>query len=422
MHASIAGGDASPRLLLTPVILTNAAGQQTAQARVLACRELQPPGPGKRTRHLEISLPPGAVYQAGDHIGICPRNDTERVERLARHLGTALDGLFRVPKTVEARAVPKEVVLQVRNVLVNLVDITGRPTVPLLDLLLTKATDPAERSRLAEIRDILEAPEGADSPLREAVEGGGYDVLTLLDEFPSCSLNIFEFLRVAQPLRPRYYSASSSPRVHGEGVVQVAAALEATPVPGGPPFRGMGSSYLHALRPGDRLNVFLDSADGFRLQQDVTKPMIFVSAGTGLAPMRGFLWERLAMQRSGVSLAEGALFNGIRSARQDYIYRDDIGRFAAEGVLDHVHVAMSREQPGHREYVQDRIRAQGALVWRLLAAGGYVYVCGSQPMRDAVRTAFADVIAEHGGLPRDRAAAYLDELETTARYRPDLWG
>ena len=65
---------------------------------------------------------------------------------------------------------------------------------------------------------------------------------------------------------------------------------------------------------------------------------------------------------------------------------------------------------------------QGALVWRLLGAGGDVYVCGAQPMRDAVRTAFADVIAEHGRLPRDRAEAYLDELETTARYRPDLWG
>ena len=62
------------------------------------------------------------------------------------------------------------------------------------------------------------------------------------------------------------------------------------------------------------------------------------------------------------------------------------------------------------------------LVWRLLGAGGYVYVCGAQPMRDAVRTAFADVIAEHGRLPRDRAEAYLDELETAARYRPDLWG
>ena len=51
----------------------------------------------------------------------------------------------------------------------------------------------------------------------------------------------------------------------------------------------MSSHYLHALREGDRLNVFLDSADGFHLQEDVTKPMIFVSAGTGFAPMRAFL-------------------------------------------------------------------------------------------------------------------------------------
>ena len=170
---------------------------------------------------------------------------------------------------------------------------------PLLDLLLDKAASPGERSRLTEIRDVLATPGGPDSPLRAAIETGGYDVLRLLDEFPSCSLNIFEFLRVAQPLRPRYYSASSSPRVHGEGVVQVTVGLEATPVPGGHPFRGMGSHYLHTLRTGDRLNVFLDSADGFHLQQDVTKPMIFVSAGTGLAPMRAFLWERLAMQRAG---------------------------------------------------------------------------------------------------------------------------
>jgi sulfite reductase alpha subunit-like flavoprotein len=62
------------------------------------------------------------------------------------------------------------------------------------------------------------------------------------------------------------------------------------------------------------------------------------------------------------------------------------------------------------------------LVWRLLAADGYVFVCGSQPMRDAVRGAFVDVVAEHGLLSPDDAAAYLDELETTTRYRPDLWG
>ena len=132
-------------------------GCDTVEARVLACRELQPAESPKRTRHLEISLPPGVAYRAGDHLGVCPKNDEEQVERLARHLGAALDGLFMVPKTMNVRAVPKGVVLQVRNVLTNLVDITGRPTVPLLDLLLEKAADPAERSRLAEIRDVLQA-------------------------------------------------------------------------------------------------------------------------------------------------------------------------------------------------------------------------------------------------------------------------
>jgi sulfite reductase (NADPH) flavoprotein alpha-component len=149
--------------------------------------------------------------------------------------------------------------------------------------------------------------------------------------------------------------------------------------------------------------------------------MILVSAGTGFAPMRAFLWERVAMKRAGTPLAEAALFNGIRSTALDYIYRDEIAQFTAEGVLDHVHIATSREPPGCHDYVQDRIREQGALVWRLLAAGGYVYVCGSQPMRDAVRAALADVAAQHGPMPRESAEAYLDELETAARYRPDLW-
>ncbi len=178
---------------------------------------------------------------------------------------------------------------------------------------------------------------------------------------------------------------------------------------------------MHAVREGDRVNVFHDSADGFHLQEDVAKPMIFVSAGTGFAPMRAFLWERLAMSRAGGQLAEAVLFNGIRSLALDYLYSEEIERFAAEGVLDHVHIATSRDQP-RRQYVQDRIRQEGRLVWRLLVAGGYVYICGSPPMRAAVRAAFVDVAAEHGSLTREGAEGYVRELETIERYRPDLWG
>jgi sulfite reductase (NADPH) flavoprotein alpha-component len=92
-------------------------------------------------------------------------------------------------------------------------------------------------------------------------------------------------------------------------------------------------------------------------------------------------------------------------------------------VLDHVDVVVSRGNEERREYVQDRIRERGELVWRLLEAGGYVYVCGSQAMRDGVREAFIDIVAERGQMPREHAEAFMEELETTKRrYRPDLWG
>jgi cytochrome P450 / NADPH-cytochrome P450 reductase len=423
MAMSLGTEDTAPRVLLVPTILTNTAGAETFEIRARVCRELHADASPKRTRHLEVGLPAGMTYKAGDHLGVCPKNDEERVERLARHLGAALDGLFMVPKTMNVSAVPKGVVLQVRNVLTNLVDISCKPTPALLELLLGKVTEAGQRSKLEQLIGALD-PDGPDSSLRATVDAGGYDILQLLDEFPSCTLNIFEFLQVAQPLRPRYYSTSSSPRVHGDEVVHVAVGLEDVPVPGMPDrvFRGLSANYVHALREGDRVNVFLESADGFHLQDDVTRPMIFVSAGTGFAPMRAFLWERMALQQEGVALSEAALFNGIRSRAFDFIYRDEIEAFAAAGVLDHVHVVTSREN-GRREYVQDRIRKESALVWRLLEEGAYVYVCGAQPMREGVHDAFVEIAERHGAMPREHAEAWLEQLETAERrYRPDLWG
>jgi NADPH-ferrihemoprotein reductase len=381
---------------------------------------------GRRREEVEPRFSPNLVSSPSEVVeGFkSPRRQQRSWElQLAAHLGVALDGLFTVPKALPVRAVPKGVVLQVRNVLTNLVDIGGKPTAALVNTLLRSATDADEKCRLAQIGQVLRTPEGPASPLREAVDAGGYDLLRLLDAFPSCSLNIFELLCVAQPLRPRYYSVSSCPQIHGAGVAHLTVGLDAAPVPGEPDrtFSGTASSYLHRLRPGDRLAVFLDSADGFHLQDDADAPMIFVSAGTGFAPMRAFLWERLALRRNGVTLGEAALFNGLRSRPSDELYQEEVDRFQAEGVLDHVHIAASRDQPGRREHVQNRLRQQGSLVWRLLSAGGYVYVCGSRPMRDAVRAALVDVVAQHAKMPRTEAEAFVTDLENAGRYRPDLW-
>jgi len=137
--------------------------------------------------------------------------------------------------------------------------------------------------------------------------------------------------------------------------------------------------------------------------------------------MRAFLWARAALRRNGAVLGQAALFNGLRSRQLDHLYHDEVDRFVTDGVLDQLHIAASRENPARREHVQDRIRRQGALVWRLLSEGGYVYVCGAQPMCDAVRAAIVDVLAAHGRIARVEAEALMAELEAAGRYRPDLW-
>jgi cytochrome P450/NADPH-cytochrome P450 reductase len=400
--------------------LTNAVGLSTVEARVQACRDLQPPGSSKQTRHLEVSLPPGVAYQVGDHLGFCPMNDRDQVERLADRLGVALDGLFTVPKTMNVRAVPKGVVLQVRNVLTSMVDITGRPTTAIIDLLLDRVTDQAEWSKLMQIKDVVQAPDGPAAPLRPAIDAGGYDMLSLLDEFTSCRLNIYDFLQVAQPLKPRYYSTSSSPRVHGNGVAHRQSRskprlFQAWLVASS---GGMSSRYVMAFGEATG-SMSSTTADGFHAgRRDEADDLRL--RRNWLRAYAAFLWDRLAMRRAGVAMAEAALFNGIRSANQDFIYKDEVEQFTAEGVLDHVHIAASRERPGHRDYVQDRLREHGALLWRLLSAGGYVYVCGSQPMREAVRTAVADVVATMDHAPGARPLATWRRLYGTAQTSIDV--
>ena len=207
----------------------------TVEARVLVCRELLAPDSPKRTRHLEISLPPGVAYQVGDHLGVCPKNDEERVERLARHLGAALDGLLHGAEHDERSAQCRRASCS-RSATCSPASSTspaGRRCRCSTSCSRRWPTPPSG-SRLVEITDVLQTPDARDSPLRAAINAGGYDVLQLLDEFRSCSLNMFEFLQVAQPLRPRYYSTSSSPRIHGDDIAHVTVGLEITSVQGMP--------------------------------------------------------------------------------------------------------------------------------------------------------------------------------------------
>jgi cytochrome P450/NADPH-cytochrome P450 reductase len=420
LAASLDGG------ILAPARLGNALDLPLLQARVLAARELQAAGSPGSTRHIELELPPGFGYRVGDHIGVAPRNDAALVARLARLLEAPLDGLFRVPEAMRrVRCVPRGIVLQVGNTLTNLVDFAGPISAPLLGALQDSATDPAERCMLGQMGQALAGADGSPDSRAGKLLASRFNVVELLELFPSVRLGFFQFLEAVPALRPRYYSASSSPAFHGTRVVHLTVGRLETlvPGPGDRRFRGLCSRYLHGIPEAGPVDIFLDKAEGFGMQEDLTAPMIMVSAGTGFAPMRAFLFERLALRQRGAQLGPALVFNGIRSTAADLLYGDELAMFQQQRVLDGLHLATSRDAPARRGYVQHKLLEQAELVWGLLNRGGHVFVCGSAAMRDAVRAAFVRIAGAQGGMSEAEADAYLTRLEQVEhRYRPDVWG
>ena len=90
-------------------------------------------------------------------------------------------------------------------------------------------------------------------------------------------------------------------------------------------------------------------------------------------------------------------------------------------LLNRLTLAWSREGR-EKIYVQDRMREVGADLWRWLAEGAHVYVCGdAKRMAKDVEAALVDVVATHGVRTTDEAIAFVQGLKRSGRYQADVY-
>jgi NADPH-ferrihemoprotein reductase len=184
---------------------------------------------------------------------------------------------------------------------------------------------------------------------------------------------------------------------------------------------GVASHTLARAAVGDMLSVFVRRST-FVMPPDPATPMVMVGPGTGVAPMRALLQER-RHQRVVEGAAPGPthLFFGCRRRDEDYVYRDDIEGFLADGTLHGLHLAFSREQE-RKVYVQHRLEEAGALVWDLLATRrGYLYVCGATRMGHDVAAALEALAQRLGGMDAPAAHQWVRTMQTEGRYIQELW-
>jgi cytochrome P450/NADPH-cytochrome P450 reductase len=222
-------------------------------------------------------------------------------------------------------------------------------------------------------------------------------------------------------MTPRYYSISSSPLIAADRCSITAGIVSDKAWSGNGMYEGVASTYLRRHPAGNDVDAFVkDSKSGFRLPDDPATPIVMIGPGTGVAPFRGFLQERHVLRERGTALGPARLYFGCRRPDEDFLYREELEGYAAEGIVE-LHVAFSRVGAVKR-YVQHRIAEHGDELWPLLEAGAIVYVCGDgSRMEPDVREAFRALHQRKTGSTPEAAGAWLDTLTATGRYVLDVW-
>lgn len=346
----------------------------------------------KDVRHIEIDLgDSGLRYQPGDALGVWYQNDPALVKELVELLWLKGDE----PVTVEGKTLSLaealqwhfELTVNTGNIVENYATLTRSET------LLPLVGDKAQLQHYA-----------ATTPIVDMVR------------FSPAQLDAQALVDLLRPLTPRLYSIASS-QAEVESEVHVTVGVVRYEIEGRARAGGASSFLADRVEEEGEVRVFIEHNDNFRLPANPQTPVIMIGPGTGIAPFRAFMQQRAADGAEG----KNWLFFGNPHFTEDFLYQVEWQRYVKEGVLSRIDLAWSRDQK-EKVYVQDKLRQQGAELWRWINDGAHIYVCGdANRMAKDVEQALLEVIAEFGGMDIEAADEFLSELRIERRYQRDVY-
>ncbi|WP_338889289.1 cytochrome P450 [Rhodococcus sovatensis] len=367
---------------------------------------------GRSKKHIRLALPEGTTYRTADHIAILPRNLDANVERVAKRFTVELDNPVRLTGRGGGAHLPRNRVTSLREILKDTVELQDSASLATITTLADACSCPPEKAALRALAG-LDAEEFDNQVVRT-----GTSALDLLERFESIDLPLEVFLGLLPELRPRRYSISSSPSVSPGVVDLMVSALDAPhrAPERGSNYRGTASNWLSSLRASETIAArVIPCSDGFRLTADA--PAIVVSAGTGLAPFRGVIQDRLAARSAAPLLA----YFGCDHPEVDYLHREELEKAEAEGVVS-MRPTFAMDPVDGQRFVQDRMIAEGAEILAMVDAGCQIRVCGDgSRVGVGVDLALTQIFSDHAGLDTHRARERVELLRADGRYVSDVW-
>ncbi|OCK81097.1 NADPH dependent diflavin oxidoreductase-like protein 1 [Lepidopterella palustris CBS 459.81] len=446
-------------------------------ATVLSNTRLTPPTHWQDVRHLILNTSTPHPYNPGDTLTIYPKNFPSDVAELLKIMKWAsiADSPLKFVSSSSATPsthspfpllnIPPKSCLTLRSLLTNHLDIMSIPRRSFFTQLAHYTNDPFHRERLLEFTN----PDYIDE-LYDYTTRPRRSILEVLQEFESVQIPWQRVCSIIPVMRGRQFSIASGGRLKSAQTAHSFTASEKD-VPGIKLFdiqnvnpeeterlqtrielliaivkyrtvikrtrQGVCTRYVSSLRPGQRISVTLQKGGLGVTRADGDRPVVMVGPGTGVAPMRALIYERLSWkqetncdrnQKSERVLRErqesrDILFFGCRNSQADFFFKNEWDALQREeGALLDVYPAFSRDQR-NKVYVQDLVRSHASQVYKALAdRQGLVYICGSSgKMPQAVRESLIEVFQQQGGRSRDDAEAYLVAMEKNGRYKQETW-
>ncbi len=346
-------------------------------------------GSTRETYHIALDIDHKLLnLEAGDSIGILPQNHPERVDEILIILGKTGDEVI-----VDQR---RNKNLQLREFLTSNANLS-QATSHLLKLL---TNHPLLEAPKAELNAFLKENEPAD----------------LLKAYPPTNASLDEICNSFAPLLPRFYSLASSPLLYPTEI-HLTVTLSTYEHQGRLRY-GIASYYLNHLVEKDvkSIEIFAQKPRNFTIPIDGNLPIIMIGPGTGIAPFRAFIQERVTRGDQG----ENWLFFGERNRQTDFYYEKELTNWQEQGLLK-LSTAFSRDNASLR-YVQDALYAEKAPLWKLIEKNALIYICGdAQKMAKDVQAMLVLIAQEEGKLSQTEAELLIKTLRREKRLCLDVY-
>ncbi|KAJ5641172.1 NADPH--cytochrome P450 reductase [Penicillium lividum] len=407
-------------------------------AKVLGSTELFE-SPARNCLHIDIDLRgSGLVYETGDHVAVWPSNSDIEVDRFLRVFGLAEKRLtvIHISALDSVKHLPCPSPTTYEAAVRYYMEICGPISRQFLTTLAAFVPDGIQKNKL------LELSKNKDT-FREKIGSNLFNLAQLFEsispQHPVCPIPFEVLLEGVRSLQPRYYSISSSSLVQKDSL-SLTTAVESVKM-AQQDFKGVASNYLLAIKhmqngeqptkaespytitgPRQKYNMSLPihiRHSHFKLPRDASRPIVMIGPGTGVAPFRAFVQERIKQAESGIEIGDMILFFGCRKEQEDFIYRDHWKKYKSLlGDKFQLYTAFSRQSPREKVYVQQRLVEHGKSLRSLVIdQKGYIYVCGSGRMAREVQSTLGELLHQ----PLCNGEATIHQLKTATRYQEDVW-